>query len=439
MVNFYEHQPKNELAASNSETVDVRNTIERINELKQKGTKPFLKGNEILENIQNICNDFFIRDNIDLDECNKRLMQYDIHLEEIPYVDPQASDKDLNVIARAAFNGYFKETIHDNLSKGFYDRRSEDFKPEDYNLDNCVVWQKFKKVPEFAQMEDLVKKGMASLKISPSVLDPQYPYPLNAYDISKIICHQFRGSDQGNGLKQVNVGNIIEGFEGYKVRNTKRFINENEEVFRRNMMRVSLSGKDIKAAIEKGYTKEQAKEYCHKVRQEYVDALIKVMKEKGTTNVMSYKDEKGKSIFKPEWNNQPKLEVHHINHIYNCESLETQGRSFSEINNYENMCFMIDYPYHKAIHYLENDELKYDVKEKSSKGRRFVLCPGKNEAEKNNMRCLLGMGIHIWHNFIRRNKDDRNKEGLPPRDEKRLQATDVQLKELQQSRLFQGK
>ncbi|MBR4106701.1 MAG: hypothetical protein IKK52_05310 [Alphaproteobacteria bacterium] len=429
------------LNAYSSENKENRDRISALREQTQNpDKKKFYKPYEIKSDVQEICAAFFGENKITLEECNQQLAEYNVHLEEIPYVDENEADKDLNVIARAAFNGYFKETIHDNLSKGFFDRRIDDFKPEDYNLDNCAMWQKFKKVPEFAQLEEIVKQGMAKLKISPDVLSPSYPYPLNANDISKIICLQFKGSYQKNGLKQVCIKNIID-FESYKIRNTKRFIAENEEVFRKSMMRIPLSGKDIEAAKATGKTPEQALAYCKQVRAEYVEALINLMKAKGSTNLAEAKDDKGKTLFKPEWANQPQIDVHHINPVHNCETIELKGKNFTDINDYENMCFMVKEPYHTIMHYLDNcdcDDFKNKIKAKSATGKRFMLCPGKNRKEKNNMRALLYKGVYIWQNFIS-HKPKENDGDLPHRDEKRLQASEVQLKELQQSRLNQGK
>lgn len=429
------------LKENSSENKKNRDRISALREQTQNpAQKKFYKSYEIKSDVQEICAAFFGENKITLEECNQQLAEYNVHLEEIPYVDEKKADKDLNVIARAAFNGYFKETIHDNLSKGFFDRRMDDFKPEDYNLDNCAVWQKFKKVPEFAQLEEIVKQGMAKLKISPDVLSSSYSHPLNANDISKIICLQFKGSYQKNGLKQVCIKNI-NGFEGYKIRNTKRFIAENEKVFRKSMMLIPFSGKDIEAAKASGKTHEQALAYCKQVRAEYVEALINLMKAKGSTNLAEAKDDKGKTLFKPEWSWQPKIDVHHINPIHNCETIELKGKNFTDINDYENMCFMVKEPYHTIMHYLDNcecDDFKNKIKAKSAPDKRFMLCPGKNEKEKDNMRALLYKGVYIWQNFIS-HKRKENDGNLPHRDEKRLQASDVQLKELQQSRLNQGK
>ena len=98
--------------------------------------------------------------------------------------------------------------IKDNLGE-----RAET-KPEDYDLKNSSVWNVFKQVPEFAAIEDRVKKGLSMFGIPPEKL-PE----LQVKDFCYIINEQMRDPLSGSAVKVFK--------ESYKARNTKRFIEEN--------------------------------------------------------------------------------------------------------------------------------------------------------------------------------------------------------------------
>ena len=169
-----------------------------------------------------------------------------------------------------------------------------------------------------------------------------------------------RSASSGGAAKVFN--------ESYKARYTKRFINENEEEFRLGLM--AMPG----------------------VRKDYVDALVRAMK-KGMTDLTKYK-ENGQPVWKEEWVDQPVLDVHHIINIKDCSAKEAQGKNWTNINDYENMCFIVRYPQHDAMHALEQD-LQGNYHEDVFYNREI----GKNTFYRiqppEGVRCMLG-----FHNMI---------------------------------------
>ena len=127
--------------------------------------------------------------------------------------DQTSADK--KAVARMAFNGYVDRPPEYKLSpivRNMKNKPTErtDTKPDDYNLENSSAWSVFKQIPEFAAVEDKVKKGLSVLGIPPE---------LKCNDFCYIINEQTRGSFSGGASKVFP--------ESRKARNTKRFIKEN--------------------------------------------------------------------------------------------------------------------------------------------------------------------------------------------------------------------
>ena len=272
--------------------------------------------------------------------------------------DPTSADK--KAVARMAFNGYVDRPPEYKLSSIVRDMKNKpaeraNTKPDDYNLENSSVWNVFKQIPEFANLKDKVKKGLSVLGIPPEKL-PE----LKCHDFCYIINEQTRNSSYGGAIKVFS--------ESRKARNTKRFINENEEEFRTGLL--AMPG----------------------INKEYVETLIRAMK-RGVTDLSKYK-ENGHPVWKDEWANQPVLDVHHIVNIKDAQTKETQGQKWTNINDYENMCFIIRYPQHDAMHALEQD-LQGNYHEDIFRNRKI----GKNTFYRiqppEGVRCMLG-----FHNMI---------------------------------------
>ena len=78
--------------------------------------------------------------------------------------------------------------------------------------------------------------------------------------------------------------------------------------------------------------------------------------------------------WKPEWSNQPVVDVHHILNIKDASVREAEGKSFASINSYENMCFIVRHPQHNAMHALEqdlNNNYHEDILYSAARGREM--------------------------------------------------------------------
>lgn len=349
----------------------------RIDEMKRSKTNLYIGQPKAVQTDDECYNEIavacekFINERSEENEQNlaKTLEKHNLHL--YCYSQKEISI-DKNLVARMAFDGHVDKPFYNQLSETFRkikdnsDKRAVT-KPEDYNMENSSVWNIFKQIPEFAAIEDRVKKGLSIFGIPPEKL-PE----LQVKDFCYIINEQMRDPDNGGSVKVFK--------DCYKVRHTKRFIEENEEEFRAGLL--AMPG----------------------VKKEYVKTLIRAM-HKGITDLTKYK-ENGQHVMKEEWANQPVIDIHHIVNIKDSATKEAQGQSWTNINDYENMCFIVRYPQHDAMHNLEHklrDKYKYNKKLRT-------------EAENNlfhriqppeGVRCMLG-----FHNMIY----DRKYLGLPEKE-----------------------
>lgn len=286
-----------------------------------------------------------------------------------------SSDK--SRIARMAFNGFVERPMENTLSKEVRDRKNKPWerlqtKPEDYNLSGSTVWDVFKQIPEFAAIEDKVKKGLSQYGI-----DPQKLAELNINDFCFIINDQFRGS---NNIK----AKVFP--ESYKAKHTKRFIKENEQEFRAGLL--AMEG----------------------VRADYVEALIAAMK-KGCTDLTKLPG------YNKEWDNQPVVDVHHIINVKDCANIKEDGKNWANVDDYENMCFIVRHPSHDAMHLIEKMMVEFDdlgnfVKENifanAQTGRKFVYRAQPPEG----VRCIIGFNTAIYDkNFL--GLDENTQTNLP--------------------------
>lgn len=270
------------------------------------------------------------------------------------------TSEDKKNVARMAFNGYVDRPQEYQLSpivRNMKNKPAERAKtqPDDYNLANSSAWNVFKQIPEFAAIEEKVKKGLSTLGIPPEKLAE-----LKVKDFCYIINEQMRNSNSGGAAKVFN--------ESYKARNTKRFIKENEAEFRAGLM--AMPG----------------------IKKEYVETLIMAMK-RGITDLTKYK-ENGKPVWKQEWANQPVLDVHHIVNIKDSATKEAQGKNWTSINDYENMCFIVRYPQHDAMHALEQD-LQGNYHDDVFRNRKIGKDTFYRIQPPEGVRCMLG-----FHNMI---------------------------------------
>lgn len=299
----------------------VNDVRQRIAMLKQSNTslfynEPSVKPNddEIFKEIQIKASNFVrAKGIIEEDELAKTLEKNNLYLYSYPHKETSRDKKD---VARMAFNGWIDRPNEKDMSSTLRDLKNlkkprADMKPDDYDLSHSSVWNVFSQVPEFKEIENKLKKGLSMYGVSQADLPS-----LNLKDFCFIMNEQFRGNRDSAKVFQ----------QSYKAKHTIKFINENEEEFRTGML--SMPG----------------------VKKEYVDTLVGAMK-KGLTDLSSEIDSSGK----PKWEGQPVIDVHHIVNIKDASTKEHENKSFADINNYENMCFIVRNPQHDAMHALEND------------------------------------------------------------------------------------
>ena len=271
------------------------------------------------------------------------------------------TSKDKRNVARMAFNGYVDKPNEYDLSNDF--RRLKNLQiqrthipPEGYNLNDSTVWQIFKQVPEFAAIENQLKAELSSFGVPPEMLPK-----LNTKDFCFLINEKFR-SNKGDSAKVFA--------ESYKSKHTKRFIAENEAEFRTGLMSIPNINKD------------------------YVETLIRAMK-KGVTDLSKYQ-ENGKPVWKESWKDQPVIDVHHIVNIKDAATKENGGKSFADINAYENMCFIVRHPQHDAMHALENDlahnSSRDDIFYNRKIDKKFIFRIQPPEG----IKCMIGFNTMIY-------------------------------------------
>lgn len=349
----------------------------RISEMKSAQTNLYIgqteatqSDDECYQEIAKACSEF-IDDPSEKNE-QKLALTLEKHNLQLYCYSADMTSRDKKDVARMAFNGYVDRPLEYQLSPIVRDMKNKPLerlqtKPEDYDLSYSSTWNVFKQVPEFASIENQVKKGLSMLGIPPQDLPK-----LQVKDFCYIINEQMRSANNGGAAKVFK--------ESYKARNTKRFIEENEEEFRKGLL--SMPG----------------------VKKEYVKALIRAMKN-GMTDLTKYK-ENGQPVWKEEWADQPVIDVHHIVNIKDSATKEAEGKSFTSINDYENMCFIVRYPEHDAMHALEQD-LQGNYHEDIFRNREIGTKMFYRIQPPPGVRCMLG-----FHNMIY----DRKYLGLPEKE-----------------------
>ena len=356
---------------------------QRISDLKQEQTNLYIEqplsdksDDECYQEIAAAC-DQFIKDPSAKNE-QKLAATLEEHNLQLYCYPADITSKDKKDVARMAFNGYVDRPQEYQLSPIVRQMKNKPLErqhttPQDYDLSYSSVWNVFKQVPEFAAIEEQVKKSLAVFGIPPQELPK-----LQVKDFCYLINEQMRSNAGGGAVKVFN--------ESYKTRHTKRFIAENEDEFRKGLL--AMPG----------------------VQPEYVNTLIRAMK-RGVTDLSKYK-ENGVPVWKEEWADQPVIDVHHIVNIKDSATKEAEGKSFTNINDYENMCFIVRYPEHDAMHALEQD-LQGNYHEDIFRNRQIGTNMFYRIQPPPGVRCMLG-----FHNMIY----DRKYLDLPEKEKKNVEA-----------------
>lgn len=333
----------------------------RIEELKRKNTTLYIGQPEAKQTDEQCYNEI-------ADACKELIRTGDDKSEQILaqtlekhnlrlycYPSDKVSDftKAQSAIARMTFNGCLPPTdclyACADIVKGIPENKGK-INQADYNF-NGTLWEVFKKFPEFAELEDKLRDGLAKKGISSQLL-PE----LKLHDFCYILAEQLQ-------KQNLNEKSISFMEESYKARHTKRFIKENEEEFRAGLL--AMPG----------------------IRKDYVEALIYAMKE-GRTDLT--KPINGKRLWKEEWKDQPVINVHHIVNVKDARVID----DWTKVNSYENMCFIVTHPQHDAMHAFEQDlqgNYRNDIfhNPKINKSMIYRIQPPEG------VRCMLG-----FHNMI---------------------------------------
>lgn len=246
--------------------------------------------------------------------------QYHLNLR----VEPAVSKTDKSAIARMVFNGGVERPLG-GYSQKFADIANYPYKyaanpgkPEDYDLEHSTVWQAMAEEPRLAEMKDKIKEGLAKAGV-PKELLPE----MNINDFKYLMFNHcaaqkgmafaklFQDKDE-NGkslVKRDRNGKETAVCTSAKQENVKRFIKENPQ-FKDMLMKIPGADKN------------------------YVNALVEKMSRDGLTDMTKELERH------PEWANQPAIDVHHVINIKDCRLFEEQGKSYTAVNDYDNMCIV---------------------------------------------------------------------------------------------------
>lgn len=239
-------------------------------------------------------------------------------------VEPAVSKTDKSAIARMVFNGSVERPLGGYSSKFAdivnypYKYTVKPGKPEDYDLEHSSIWQAMAEEPRLAEMKDKIKAALAKTGV-PKELLPE----MNLNDLKYLMFNHcgvqkgmasaklFQARDEnGNPLtRRDRNGKEVAVCTSAKQENVKRFIKENPQF--RDMF-LKMPGID----------------------KNYVDALIQKMSRDGLTDMTKELERH------PEWINQPAIDVHHVINIKDCRLFEEQGKSYTAVNDYDNMCIV---------------------------------------------------------------------------------------------------
>lgn len=330
-------------------------------------------------------------------------------------VGTAVSKTDKSVIARMVFNGGVEKPMG-NYSPKFSDIANYPYKyagtpgkAEDYDLESSTVWQAMKEEPRLAEMQDKLKAALAKAGVPKEIL-PE----MNINDFKYLMFNHcaaqkglgfaklFQARDEnGNPLTYKDrSGKEVPVCTSAKQENVKRFIKENPQ-FKDMMLKMP--------GIDKAY----------------VEALVNKMSQSGLTD-MSKELERH-----PEWAHQPAIDVHHIINIKDCRLFEAEGKSYADVNAYENMCIVSNGTLFDAVNRahglsdandkaasvhgsIHSADMVFKDKDSNGDVRRTMV----RLEPQPGVRCMLGFGedMMIIENLKNGQSNDRRQEA--EKDEK---------------------
>lgn len=337
-------------------------------------------------------------------------------------VGTAVSKTDKSVIARMVFNGGVEKPMG-NYSPKFSDIANYPYKyagtpgkAEDYDLESSTVWQAMKEEPRLAEMQDKLKAALAKAGVPKEIL-PE----MNINDFKYLMFNHcaaqkglgfaklFQARDEnGNPLTYKDrSGKEVPVCTSAKQENVKRFIKENPQ-FKDMMLKMP--------GIDKAY----------------VEALINKMSQSGLTD-MSKELERH-----PEWANQPAIDVHHIINIKDCRLFEAEGKSYADVNAYENMCIVSNGTLFDAVNRahglsdandkaasvhgsIHSADMVFKDKDSNGDVRRTMV----RLEPQPGVRCMLGFGEDMM--IIENAKDGQSNDRRQEAEKDEKQPNDQRL------------
>ncbi len=232
------------------------------------------------------------------------------------------------------------------------DPKRPELPPQDYDLESSPGWQIYAQFPRFRKLETDVLRQLQQMNI-PSELISQ----MNTYDFSDVLFQRFKENVSENGNAHI--------FLGARQSFIKDFIRKNEKSFRTYLSRINLDPRYTEELIRQmkqyGSTSplyiidhERGVKLLHRYRQKgypfpgniskrLSNEQIDYIRSRGDFNNTAFIDRTGTLIKAPEFS------VHHKAAVNDAAA----GPYLAAVNNFENLCLTIDYPYHRFLHCLD--------------------------------------------------------------------------------------
>lgn len=226
-----------------------------------------------------------------------------------------------------------------------------------YDLDSSPAWNKFRQFPRFRKIEKQMLEQLKAEKVPPHLI-PQ----MNAYDYADILYRAFKDTADEYGKVRI--------FNGARRSFVKDFIRNNEPQFRQYLKRIRVDDRYTEALIEmmqkKGITtdidvfdKQKAILLLEKYKEDKLlppeeeinekisSKQLEFIKYRGDYGKIAILDEEGKAL------SGPTFTVHHKIAVKDGG----EATYLADVNHFENLCLMVNEPYHHLMHSLDKTEI----------------------------------------------------------------------------------
>ena len=226
-----------------------------------------------------------------------------------------------------------------------------------YDLDSSPAWNKFRQFPRFRKIEKQMLEQLKAEKVPPHLI-PQ----MNAYDYADILYRAFKDTADEYGKVRI--------FNGARRSFVKDFIRNNEPQFRQYLKRIRVDDRYTESLIEmmqkKGITtdidvfdKQKAILLLEKYKEDKLlppeeeinekisSKQLEFIKYRGDYGKIAILDEEGKAL------SGPTFTVHHKIAVKDGG----EATYLADVNHFENLCLMVNEPYHRLMHSLDKTEI----------------------------------------------------------------------------------